>query len=213
MAKYHVSSDGNPRVCKALEGNCPIGGNESHYTSKEAARAAFEASVEVLTSIPKKTLSEKSTRTVNQDGDVQWRNSNGELHRDNDLPAFEGLDGSKSWYQNGKRHRDGGQPAIEWADGVKGWYQNGLAHRDNDLPAIEEVDGTKYWYQNGLIHRDGDLPAIERADGTKNWCQNGLLHRDGGLPAIELPDGAKWWYQNGKFQYRVLPDGTRRDRL
>lgn len=213
MAKFHVSSDGNPRVCTAAEGNCPIGGNENHYTSKEAARAAFEESVKVPTSTTKKTLSEKSVRKVTAWGTVEWRNSKGQLHRDGDLPAVELTDGAKEWWVNGKCHRDGGLPAIESADGVRAWYQNDKLHRDGDLPAIEDDDGSKWWYQNDQPHRDDGLPAVEMADGTKNWCQNGLLHRDGDLPAIELPDGAKWWYQNGKFQYRVLPDGTRRDRL
>jgi hypothetical protein len=46
------------------------------------------------------------------------------LHRE-DGPAFEGSDGTKSWYLNGKRHREDG-PAIEWADGDKYWYLNGV---------------------------------------------------------------------------------------
>ncbi len=189
MAKYHVSTDGNPRVCTAAEGNCPIGGDENHYTSKEAARAAFEAAAEAPESSSKKNNPGKSVRTVNERGDVEWRNVNGELHRDGDLPA------------------------IEYADGSKAWYQNGLLHRDGDQPAIEDADGSKWWYQNGRYHRDGDLPAIEWADGQKERWVNGLLHRDGGLPAAEWPNGKKEWWVNGEFQYRILPDGTRTNRL
>ena len=161
MAKYHISTDGNPRVCKASAGSCPIGGNETHYTSKEAARTAFEASEAIPESTPKKTRSGESIRTADYQGNVYWRNAEGKLHRDGDLPAFEGPNGTKEWYRNGQLHRDGGLPAIEWANGARDWYQNGQRHRD------------------------GDLPAIEYADGTKEW-----------------------WF-NGKFQYRVLPDGTR----
>lgn len=47
MAKYHLSSDGNPRVCTAEKGNCPLGGDAPHFASKVAARAAYEASVDV----------------------------------------------------------------------------------------------------------------------------------------------------------------------
>ncbi len=148
MPKYHVSMDGNPRVCTAAEGNCPLGGNENHYTSKEAARAAFEKSA-------------WSVRTVTPWGDVEWRNAGGQIHR------------------------------------------------DYDLPAIENPDGSKAWYRNGLMHRDGGLPAIEYPNGTKKWYRNGKRHRDGDLPAVELADGSKAWWVNGKFQYRILPDGTR----
>ena len=164
MDKFHISSDGNPRVCSASEGNCPIGGNENHYTSKEAARAAFEASL-------------KSIRTVSPWGDVDWRNSQGQIHRDYDLPAVEYQDGRKVWFQNGLVHRDGDRPAFEGQNGAKQWYRNGKRHRDGDLPAIEAAEGTKEWRQNGKLHRDGDLPAIERADGTKEWWVNGRRQR------------------------------------
>ncbi len=151
MAKYHISTDGNPRVCTASDGKCPLGGNEDHFTSKEAARAAFEESVEVLTSIPKKTRSEKSVRTVNARGDVEWRLKDGSLHRDGDLPAVEWADGTKFWFQNGQVSRDGGLPAVEWAGGVKSWYQNGKLHRDDGLPAIEYPNGSKAWWVNGIF--------------------------------------------------------------
>lgn len=43
MAKYHINPQtGDPGVCKAIAGGCPFGGEEEHYTSKEAARAAYE---------------------------------------------------------------------------------------------------------------------------------------------------------------------------
>ncbi len=149
MPKYHVSSDGNPRVCKASEGNCPIGGDETHYTNKEAARASFEESVAASESTSKKAQSSESVRTVTAWGYVEWRNAGGQIHRDGDLPAVEAKDGSKYWHQNGKLHRDGGLPAIEFPDGTKEWYQNGRYHRDGDLPAIEWADGTKEWWING----------------------------------------------------------------
>ena len=186
MPKYHISSDGNPRVCTASEGNCPIGGDETHYTSKEAARSAFEAAVEASDSSSKKVQSSESVRTVTAWGTVEWRNPKGQLHRDGDLPAVEAKDGSKYWYQNGEHHREGG-------------------------PAVELESGTKGWYQNGKLHRDGGLPAIEFPDGTKEWYQNGRYHRDGGLPAIEKPNGEKWWWINGIFQYRISSDGNRKD--
>ena len=46
MANFHISEDGNPRVCKAQSGNCPIGGDEQHFTSPEAARNAYEGANE-----------------------------------------------------------------------------------------------------------------------------------------------------------------------
>ncbi len=151
MAKFHVSADGNPRVCSASEGNCPLGGDETHYTSKEAARAAFEESVKVPESTSKKNRFVESVRSVDQLGNVRWRNSGGKLHRDGDLPAVECADGSKLWYRYGKRHRDGDLPAVEHQDGSKGWFRNGQISRDGDQPAIEAANGTKEWWINGIF--------------------------------------------------------------
>ena len=40
--KYHISSDGIPRECRATVGKCRFGDAESHYDSIDAARTAFE---------------------------------------------------------------------------------------------------------------------------------------------------------------------------
>ena len=38
MAKYHVKKDGTPGVCRAQEGNCPLGDSSQHFSSKEDAQ-------------------------------------------------------------------------------------------------------------------------------------------------------------------------------
>jgi len=65
---------------------------------------------------------------------------NGQLHRDNDLPAVE-------WYGNGLLHREhlDGDPKSQ----CRFWYVNGLLHRDNGLPAIERANGQKEWWIHG----------------------------------------------------------------
>ena len=63
-----------------------------------------------------------SIMTVDEEGNQEWR-LNGQLHRDNDLPAI--------IYENGERV----------------WYQNGLLHRDNDLPACIYLNGNQFWYK------------------------------------------------------------------
>ena len=80
-------------------------------------------------------------------GNKEWRNSLGQLHRENG-PARIRADGTQEWWINGKRHRRNG-PAIEWNDGEKEWYLNGELHRE-DGPAIIYPDGSKLWYLNGI---------------------------------------------------------------
>jgi antitoxin component YwqK of YwqJK toxin-antitoxin module len=61
------------------------------------------------------------------------------------------------WYvvfrKNGQLHRDNDLPAVIYANGEKEWYQNGQLHRDNDLPTVVLPSGTKLWYQNGKFIR------------------------------------------------------------
>jgi hypothetical protein len=101
-------------------------------------------------------------------GTKRWYNSNGVLHRGNDLHVIENVNGNKCWYVNGNRHRDNGLPAIEFIDGEKHWYVNGNRHRDNDLPAIEFANGMAKWYIYGKLHRLGGLPAIKIYENT-HW--------------------------------------------
>ena len=126
-----------------------------------------------------------------------WYNRNRQLHRDDDLPAVIGEDGTQMWYQNGERHRNNDLPAIIRPNGSQEWYRNGKLHRDNDLPAEIEEDGTQKWYQNGELHRDNDLPAVIREDGTEEWWQNGKRNRDNG-PAMIWVNGREAWWKNGK---------------
>ncbi len=109
-----------------------------------------------------------------------WKDAEGRLHRDWDLPALIYLDGSREWYHHGVRHRDGDLPAVELANGHGGyfaWYKHGQRHRDGDLPAVM-YGFAKEWYQHGKLHRDGTMPAIIFADGTQQWYVHGVRQSD-----------------------------------
>ena len=113
------------------------------------------------------------------------------------LETYENKDGNQHWFQNGEIHRDNDLPAITYHNGDLFWCQNGRIHRDNDLPAAI-LNGNQFWYQNGLKHRDNDLPAVIRENGDQEWYQLGLKHRDNDLPAVILANGTQYWYKNGK---------------
>lgn len=42
MTKYHINDKGEPAVCRAVKGNCPFGGDETHYKSKEDAQVVSD---------------------------------------------------------------------------------------------------------------------------------------------------------------------------
>lgn len=92
---------------------------------------------------------------IDANGDQEWYNDDGALHRENDLPAVIWYDGTKSWYQNGLLHRLNG-PAIEYLDGSKYWCQNGLLHRLNG-PAIEWNNGSKKYFIDGRQYTHDSL--------------------------------------------------------
>jgi len=55
--------------------------------------------------------------------------------------------------KDGQLHRDNDLPAIIYDDGEMRWCQNNQLHRDNDLPAVISADGSKLWYQKGIFIR------------------------------------------------------------
>ena len=59
-------------------------------------------------------------------GNKCWKNEEGNLHRDGDLPAIDCASGLKYYYKEGKLHRDDGKPAIEYADGSVEFWENGI---------------------------------------------------------------------------------------
>jgi hypothetical protein len=87
-----------------------------------------------------------STPETDKNGNREWRNSEGLLHRE-DGPAYEGANNIRMWYQNGQLHREDG-PAIEWLDGTRSWYLNGQRHR-TDGPAVEDDSGYRAWVWHG----------------------------------------------------------------
>lgn len=38
MSKYHINKHGAPAVCRAKNGNCPLGGEDSHFSTQEEAQ-------------------------------------------------------------------------------------------------------------------------------------------------------------------------------
>jgi len=114
---------------------------------------------------------------IEEFGNKRWRLPNGDLHREDDLPAVEAISGSKSWYKNNKLHRDNDKPAYEGPYGDKFWYINGKFHRDDNKPAVEYVCGKRCWYVNGVFHRTNGA-AIENPDGSKEWILEGVRYSE-----------------------------------
>ena len=160
------------------------------YESCKDAKIMFEE-------LTKHTNFMVNCKKIMSDKKIQWFEFN--KIRLNLLKTYEiKINGYQCWYKNGELHRDNDLPAIITPNEKKYWYKNGLRHRDNDLPAVILQDEFQFWYKNGELHRDNDLPAIIYTDGTQKWFQNGERHRDNNLPAIIEPNGNYSWYIYGK---------------
>jgi len=70
------------------------------------------------------------SKRINGHGYEEWKLPSGKLHRE-DGPAYEGIDGLKSWWINGKRHREDG-PAIDNGDDYKWWYLNNVEYTEQE---------------------------------------------------------------------------------
>ena len=64
-------------------------------------------------------------------GESRWFDTDGELHRDGDLPAFVDPDGSQSWWQHSLLHRETG-PAAIWANGAVEYALNGEEYTEEE---------------------------------------------------------------------------------
>lgn len=76
-----------------------------------------------------------SQRFTDGEGNEEWRNKEGQLHRE-DGPAMVWSDGTHKWYYEGEFHREDG-PAIEWggerSDREDAWYIHGKALDDAEV--------------------------------------------------------------------------------
>jgi len=61
---------------------------------------------------------------VNKDGTEHWYNSNDQIHREGDKPAYIDPDGHKEYWIKGKRHREKG-PSVIFSDGRVQYWLNG----------------------------------------------------------------------------------------
>ena len=71
-----------------------------------------------------------SFRSVDKYGNIEFRNENGFLHRE-DGPAFEQPNGYKIWWLNGICHREDG-PARIFPNGKVQYYLNGIIYTKED---------------------------------------------------------------------------------
>lgn len=71
MDKFHIGKNGLPSICKAKQGNCPLGGEENHFNTKQEAYKAVENRLEekykTLSSEGKVAKYSKSDRVLEQE--------------------------------------------------------------------------------------------------------------------------------------------------
>jgi len=111
------------------------------------------------------------------------------------------LDGRELWYKDGELHRDDDLPAEIWEGGtIVRWYRHGYIHRDGDLPAeVYSENRIQIWRQFDQTHREHDKPAWISGE-NKFWFWRGKQHREGDRPAVVNADGSLEWWVHGVRQ-------------
>ena len=63
--------------------------------------------------------------------------------------------GTKKWYLNGQLHRDDDLPAVAYKNGSECWYIRGTRHREYNKPAVILCNGNvkyeEYWNNGEFI--------------------------------------------------------------
>lgn len=83
--------------------------------------------------------------SITRDNGDRWWYWNGQLHRDNDLPAYISNDGRQGWYQNGIQHRGDDKPTHVHPNGYMEWRVNGRLHRVNGPAVVDPIHGDSYY--------------------------------------------------------------------
>lgn len=145
---------------------------------------------------------------------------NGQLHRDDDLPAVIKWNGTtkilEKWYYRGKRHRNGIEPAeIEYGnDGhvineIRYYNDCATLHSLSNWQPSNENEFNRY-IDDHIIKENATTYKWPEKTGTieyvirKGWFNNGKLHRKNGPALIhrlrnsDNPYGWVEWYWNGK---------------
>lgn len=84
------------------------------------------------------------------EGSIIYLDNNWFVHRDNDLPAVESLEGS-AWYKHGFLHRENG-PAIINKNGQKIWYIEGQSRTEEEFKLFSEKKKLNEGLQFDLKH-------------------------------------------------------------
>ena len=126
---------------------------------------------------------------IDNNGTKIWKNSEGQFHRDNDLPAIVRVDNICWWYQNGKLHRDSDKPAVMDPYAGYEWHQNSKLHRDGNLPAIVHMSGghCEWWRNDKCIKKmicteeaveiyKKPHPLINKSKRLSTMCQCDIIY-------------------------------------
>ena len=163
----------------------------------------------IISSEPKKKEGKYIRHNKRLDTTSELWYHNGNLHRDNDLPAVitnfkKGCIEIKIWCINGKQNRADDKPARilskmsesipnMYIDYEYNWYIDDKLDRNDDKPASytiikmsednKPIQFRESWYKNGILHRTKEPAVINtRIDKDNN--------------AIKY---AMYWYNNGKL--------------
>ncbi|TAL34081.1 MAG: hypothetical protein EPN97_08645 [Alphaproteobacteria bacterium] len=104
--------------------------------------------------------------------------ADGCFHMD-DGPAFIDGEGNRLWFTHGLRNRKGGLPAYEGKNGDRAWYEDGVFHREGG-PAIVYAEGNEEWWIKGSKLEEAEIKGYKEwlTLGKGTAFGHYLLHKE-----------------------------------
>ncbi len=138
------------------------------------------------------TILKEGMHLLDKDGTQFWYNHEGQLHRENDLPAviYDNLKATwnksikKKWYQNDEMYRANDLPTSTWeltysTKVLIGESNDYGLYEESDYKQVAVIERTEEWHNKRGLHRENDLPAtihyINDVVASESWYLNGVL--------------------------------------
>ena len=174
MSKFHINKHGVPALCKAKPGNCPLGGDETHFGSREEAQEAINKINEEKHGLLSE-MREKTKENMMVDDEVEKHNIISNIDRMIKIKECTIHEEGMSWHQLINRAKI--QGIIE---GLK--IARKIVLRDKNMQVVrgewklygnDDDSGMSYWCTVCNFQLSEDLFYSGYKNGR--WIKNGVF--------------------------------------
>lgn len=161
MSKFHINKHGVPAPCRATKGNCPLGGDDTHFDSTEEAQAYIDGQNETEHSILPGVRDIDSAEVTNFE--IDGGDHEGVLPDSYDVPGFQ-----VNWLSKDDIRED-----PEWTEQLKDVVAKADAEHGDKWVLVKEGNLDNYINFNMRGHSGGEPVTKEDLLAKSNFSING----------------------------------------